>query len=189
MPNVLPRNTRAVLGAVLLAALLGAACTSRYRMELYYLADAERSRIDVEQALFTPATRLNDPLAVPDIVSGEGSTAVITVGKRGERYPGTGAYRALSFDQYLQYRIYLELPSPPWDGLPDTIPVVGRSYVRLMRFYERPPAERTYGPETGAFVIDSVRGSSLYGTFDGAQWVNGAGHRVGFEGRVKMRVK
>lgn len=181
--------------ALLLLALLLPTCSTRYRMDLYYLDDGARTKIDIDNATFTPDTRLNYPHDTPAIVRGDRSTAVIEVGMRGAPIDTGGLYQPLTFDRLIQYRIYLELPNTPFPNVPDTIPLDGNSYVRLMGFYEQTPNEKLYLPSTKVprdtdpiFVIDSVRSNNLYGTFHDAYWVNSKGDRIGFDGRLKMKL-
>lgn len=184
--------------ALWLAALLGilvilpVGCTSRYAMNLWLVRDlerAERAKIDVEETTFAPDTKLSDPNGTPWVVAGDRSTVVISLGMRGEPLE-RGSDIALGFDQYLKYRIYLELPSAPITA-PDTVPLAGNSVVRLMKFYEIPQTEKTYLPlgNQGIFIIDSVSSGNLFGTFDMAFWENMKGERIGFEGRLKFKVR
>lgn len=184
-----------VAGAVILALLLLAACASRYQMNVWLVNEPrpgvyERAKIDVEETNFAPNTRLNGHLETPNVLPGDRSTVIISLGMRGESLDRTGMDLALGFDQYLKYRIYLELPPSPITRS-DTVALAENSFVRLMKFYELPPQEKTFLPvgETGAFIIDSIASGDLFGTFHDAFWENASGKRLGFEGRVKFKIR
>ncbi len=182
-----------------LAALLGilavlpVGCTSRYTMNLWLVRDREqagRAKIDVEETSYAPDTKLSDPNGTPWVVAGDRSTVVISLGMRGEPIEQGAANIALGFDQYLKYRIYLQLPPAPIAAT-DTVPLAGNSVVRLMKFYEIPQIDKTYLPvgSAGSFIIDSVKSGSLFGTFEDAFWENIKGDRIGFEGRIKFKIR
>ena len=159
-------------------------CSSRYRLDMYYVEGELRKEVDVESTAFAINSQLNDPFGVPKVITGDRSTVVIYTGWRGD--PETGfAKFGLGFDEYIKYRIYLEMPILPKPGI---IPLEGNSFVRLMKFYEKPPDEKIFLPVSGQFVIDSVKSSDVYATFQNARWENKNGLPVEFAGRLKFPI-
>ncbi len=165
--------------------LLIGACTSRYRMDLYLVDDFHRYKMQVDQTAFAPNTNLNsNPYDTPKVVVGEKNTVMIATGRRGapeERVTELG----LGIDEYIIYRIYLELPANLEAG---NIPLAENSFVRLMKYFEIPVDEKIFLPVDGQFVIDSVRSGNLFGTFSNARWENQNGIPVGFAGRVRFKI-
>ena len=165
--------------------LLIGACTSRYRMDLYLVDDLHRYKMQVDQTAFARGTRLNsDPYGVPKVVVGDKSTVMIATGRRGapeDRVTELG----IGIDEYIIYRIYLELPADLTAG---EVPLIDNSFVRLMKYFEIPADEKIFLPVSGQFTIDSVRSGDLFGTFTNARWENQNGIPVGFAGRVRFKV-
>ena len=186
-------RTRWLAAALAAMMVLPIACTSRYRMNMWLVRgqeQAQRAKIDIEETAFAPDTRLSKSNGQPWVLTGDRSTVVISLGMRGEPLDRGAADIALGFDQYLKYRIYIELPPVPINA-PDTIPLQGNSIVRLMKFYEIPQNEKTYLPisNRGALIIDSISSGNLFGTFQDAFWENITGERIGFEGRLKFKIR
>ena len=172
---------------LLLASLVASGCTSRYRLDLFLVRGAERAKIDVEGSRYTIDSRLGNPFEAPRVVPGNASTVVIETGMRGQKMESPIPLTlGLGTDEYLRYAIYVELPSQP--PRPETIGLTENSFVRMLGHYEIPAREKVFLPESGQFVIDSVKSGSLYGTFRNAFWANEDGNRVGFDGRVKFKV-
>ena len=69
--------------ALLFTAAAIAACTSRYRLDLYMTLQGERKKVKVETTHYAPNTILNSPEEEQLILPGMRSTAVITTSMRG----------------------------------------------------------------------------------------------------------
>ncbi len=172
-------------GALALAAtLVIAGCVSRYRVDLYMLRGEERKKVDVEETAYAADSRLNDPIADPKVIPGTSSTIMISIGTRGGTSGGKDL--VLGFDEYLKYRIYVELPARP---APGSIDLVGHSFVQLLMRYELPPAQKIFLPQSGSFVVDSLKGSDLYATLNKGVWKNSVDTTVAFEGELKIKIK
>ena len=173
----------AALGLVVLLAL-SAGCVSRYRMDFYMVDGENRKKIEIEATEYTIDTRLNDPLAAPRLMPGSTSTVTISVGTRGDREGAKDL--VIAFDEYLKYRIYVELPSPLSAG---PVNLIGHSFVQLLKRYELPPEESAYLPVSGNFVIDSVKDSDMFATLQNGVWKNSIDSTVAFEGRLKIKIR
>ena len=175
---------RPVVLLIIAAVTLCAGCVSRYRTDLFYLDDSGRKKVKVEETSFTENSRLNLPYEGTKIIPGENGTVVITTGMRGDFLTGNRDL-AIGFDEYRKYQIFLDLPLPPQPG---TIELVDKSFVRLMKHYEKPAATKIYLPQSGTFVIDSVASGNLFGSIIDGRWLNQDSVQVGFEGQVKFKV-
>ena len=179
------RYVNPCLLGLLLVVLLLAACTSRYRMEMFMDTGDERKKVKVEEKEFFPNTVLNDPYADIKLLEGDGNCLIVTIGTRGDQVK-TDRIKNLMFeyDEYLKERIYFQLPS---ELRPMSINLTGKSFIQLLGRYDQPAETKIYVPQTGALVIDSLVGNKLYGTLNG-QYANNNGETVAFDGKFKVKV-
>lgn len=173
------------LSALMLLVLLTAACTSRYRLEMFMDTGDERRKVKVEEKEFFPNMVLNDPYADLKLLEGEGNCLIITIGTRGETVE-TDRIRNLVFeyDEYLKKRIYLQLPG---DLRPMSINLAGKSFIQLLGRYDQPADSKIFVPQTGTLVIDSLVDDKLFARLDG-QYAANTGETVAFDGRFKIKV-
>jgi len=172
-----------VLAVTALAVAIGG-CVSRYRMDLFMVHGENRQKVDIEATAYVIDTRLNDPLAENKLgPSTTSSTVTISVGTRGTQ---TDKDLVLGFDEYLKYRIFIEIPTPLTPG---PVELAGHSFVQMLKRYELPPEQKLYKPVSGRFVVDSVRESDLYASLQDGLWKNSIDSTVAFEGRLKIKIK
>ena len=174
-----------LLIAFLTATFALSSCTSRYTMDLYLLSGTKATRIDVEQTQFAGMTVLGSPLAEEKIVQGMGNTIMIGTGARGEREAKESQYDVFAFDEYLRYRIYIQLPVT-LDRR--TVPLQGNSFAEVLGRYDQPPEANVFLAESGSFVVDSVAAKHLFGTIKKGIFANSKGGKVTFDGRFKVKV-
>ncbi len=166
--------------AFLMVTLVG--CASRYRLEMFLTADETRRKMKVEGTEYI-ANALINPTADEKTSAGPGNCIMLILGTRGERGK-TPQYSAISYDEYLLYRLYLQLPAEP---KPSAIPLIGNSFVQLIGRYDQPAEAKLFLPEFGTLVIDSVTSKHLYGTIDG-RFNNTQGEPLAVDGKFKVKV-
>ncbi len=168
---------------VLLTSMLLVGCASRYRLDLYLTGENVRTKVKVEQTQHIPGTVLGDPYRDPRILSGDGSTALVTMGFRGESFSGFTHF-GIGFDQYVRHRLYLQLPAVPES---DTIALLENSFMQMLGQYDITEQDKIFLPVEGLFVIDSVTSDRLFGTISGT-FENPQKVPVSLDGRFKMKL-
>jgi len=167
--------------SVLLAAL--SACTSRYRVELFLVQGEQRTEVKVEKTEYFVGAVLGDQAPPDNIVPGDGNCLVLIAGCRG-RSVADDAQDLISFDRYVRYQIFLQLPAQPE---PDTLTLEGISFVHQLGRYEMATEDKVYLPLQGHLVIDSLSGDRLFGTLDG-RYQSRLDEIVTFQGQFKAKV-
>jgi hypothetical protein len=167
-----------VMGLLLL--LLG--CTSRYRLDLYLIRGENRKKVKVESTQFIREAVLGNPYSRDKVVNGKGNCVVLTTGTRGERVGGE-ASDFISWDRYLRYDIYLQLPLDRPSG---SIPLKNNAFLSLLGQFARPADETVYIATGGQLIVDSVTDKRLFATIDG-QFANAVGEPVSFKGQFKVK--
>ncbi|MEW6051918.1 MAG: hypothetical protein AB1644_12770 [Candidatus Zixiibacteriota bacterium] len=168
--------------SIAMIAVVAAGCASRYRLELFLTAEESRRKIKVEGTEYI-ANALIDPTSDEKTAAGPGNCIVLILGARGERGK-TPQYSAISYDEYLLYRVYLQLPVEP---KPSTIPLSGNAFVQLIGRYDQPVEAKLFLPDYGTLVVDSISSHHLFGTIDG-RFKNSRGEPLTVDGKFKVRV-
>jgi hypothetical protein len=145
-------------------------------------ADESRRKMKLEGTEYSTGGMINftgETILQP----GPGNCITLTLATRGKRNTAP-AYAALWYDEYLVYRVYLQLPPTV---TPATIPLTGNSLVYLVGRYDQPSESKRYLPTGGTFVVDSLTAHQLYGTIEG-QFANPANQSVAVDGKFKVRI-
>ncbi len=171
----------ACLGLALVILLAG--CTSRYRLSLYLLQGETKDQVKVEKTEYAVGAVLAEPTAREKIIPGAGNCLILITGSRG-RTLDTQAEDLISFDRYVRYRVFLQLP--PVVG-PGTVALPGNSFVQMMGRYERSAEDKMYLPRDGSLSVDSLSGKRLFGTLDG-RFENRQGESIAFQGQFKAKI-
>jgi hypothetical protein len=174
-----------LLTALVTAILTLISCASRYAMDLYLISGEKSQKVKVEQTQFAAMTVLASPYAEEKIVQGMGNTLMIGTGSRGARGPKISQYDVLRFDEYLRYRIYIQLPKTLERG---SVSLPGNSFAQVLERYDKPQEENIFLAESGNFVLDSVVSRYLFATLQQGVFTNSKGSKVTFDGRCKVRV-
>jgi hypothetical protein len=182
LPNSLKSYNWLPVILILLAVVFGA-CTSRYRLDLFQVADGERKKVKIEQTQYVPGTVLSMLNGEIKVVPGDGNVVVVTTGTRGGQTKREVEY-VLSFDEYLRCRLHFQLAWPLKAG---TVDLPGNAYLQLMGQYEWPPDARIFSPESGQLVVDSVTSKNLYATVNGL-FRNNADMTYEFDGSFKVKI-
>lgn len=169
--------------AVLIAVVVG--CVSRYRLDLYLETQQKPTKVKIEQTNYVPGTVLLDPYAEKKIVSGDGSTAVLTVGFRGKEVTGLKNL-GIGFDEYIKYLLFFQLPSVPKTAAINL--TTKNSFVQLLGHYELRQDQKIFLPTSGTLTIDSVSSGNLYCTING-QYENAEKNPVHIYGRFKVKTQ
>ncbi len=107
------RQTQHWITALALAALVVlAACTARYRLDLFEIRNDKSRKIKVEKTEYVIDGALNAPYEPDKVVPGQGNCIVLYTGTRGEKNEVEFG-SVVGYDSYLRYRIFLQLPSQP----------------------------------------------------------------------------
>lgn len=177
--------SRRPLNTVLLLSLLwlSAACTSRYRLELFMGIEGEQTRVRIESARFVPNTRLGTPFSDRKLLPGETATVLVRMSVRGATLPHALLSNALQFDENLQSDLYLELDQPPAAG---SWPLANRSFVQVLGRFDRPLEEKIFMPDDfGSATLDSVTTKYLFISVRGT-YVSQAGQHLNLTGSVRV---
>ncbi|MDH4158487.1 MAG: hypothetical protein OEW00_14555 [candidate division Zixibacteria bacterium] len=158
-------------------------CASRYRLDLFMVIDGRDKKVSVEHTEYIIDARFNDPFADNKIAAGEGAVVVLTTGTRGKMLK-SAVSDLFGFDEYLTCRLYLQVANPP---APDSLDVVGNSFVYLLKRYDWAPEAKVFLPQSGYLVIDSVASASIFGTVS-ADYENNGGIPLSFKGRFKVKI-
>ena len=172
--------TWAITTAALLAA---AACTSRYRLEMFTVSEGHRSKIKVEKTEYVKGAVLGDPASRDKMVRGDGNCLVLVTGARGtavDSHPED----IISFDRYERFQVFLQLPATLG---PVSIPLKSHSFVNQLGRYEIGDESRMYFPLDGNLVTDSLAHNRLFGTVDG-NYENSQHDTLSFQGKFKAKV-
>jgi len=170
---------------LLLVILLSfAACTSRYKYDLYQTADEIRRKVKVEETKFIPNAVLGDPNGPNKFVTGAGNTIVVTTGTRGLTHE-TDNYTVLRFDEYLRCDIYIELSNPV---ATESIQLTDHSYLLIRGRYDQPAGSKLFQPESGTLTVDSLRGDHMFTTLRGL-YRNAEKVPLTFDGNVKIKYR
>jgi hypothetical protein len=168
---------------ILLATTLLVACASRYRRDLYLVHGQEQSKVRVEKTEYVIDGILGTPLSQDKVIEGPGNCVILTTGSRGE-VTGQDDPGLVDYNQYLRYKIFLQLPSRPHLG---KLPLENNSFVQLLGYYELPVEEKTFIARSGEFSVDSLTDKHLFGSIDGS-YRNYLDQPVAFRGEFKVKI-
>jgi len=163
--------------------LLG--CASRYRLELDVIEAGEKRRVQVEETQFARGAVLGDPMSDSEIQPGDGNCVIATVGARMRSSESRGKYEVFSYDEHLQYRLFLQLPAKLTAG---ELQLAGNSFVQAMGRYELGRAEKIFSQGSGKLTVDSLAHSRAFFTIDG-RYLNQSGTALEVKGEFKVKVK
>ena len=138
------------------------ACVSRYHLDLYLTSQGFTEKMKIEETRLLMDHGLADPYAREKVQPDSTTVLMIQTGVRWDHVEEKRRFM-LGFDEYLQLRFYMVLPPLP---SVDTIPVADRSLVHVLGRYDLPAESNIFLPDTGRFVIDSVRSDSYFCTIN-----------------------
>ncbi len=175
-------SKRLISGLFLASLLLSGCFLSRYRLELFLTRESHTKKVKVEQAEFLERTVLDDPQGKRKVIPGPGNVIVVTTGTRW-KVPHEYTGLLLGADDYLRYRLYLQLPP---EVRKDSLTLANNSFVFLLGHYDLPMSSKVYFPQNGFFLIDSVTSKFLFGTIDGT-YRSEEGFTLTFNGQFKVK--
>ena len=168
---------------ILLVTIFTAACSSRYRRDLYLVEGQEQSKVKVEKTEYIIDGILGSPNDPDKVVAGPGNCVILTTGSRG-KVSGGEEPGLVDYNQYLRYKIFLQLPS----RLQLTkLPLENNSFVQLLGYYELPADQKIYLARSGEFSVDSLTDKHLFGSIDGS-FENSRNEPVAFKGEFRVRI-
>ncbi|RKX26034.1 MAG: hypothetical protein DRP45_04540 [Candidatus Zixiibacteriota bacterium] len=176
------KRIHAVVSVVVVLLFTMAACTSRYRLDLFVEHGEFKKRIKVEKTKYMNGGVLSSPWADRKIVNGPGNCVVLITGARGHRIK-SASYDLMEYDRYIKYKIFLQMPSRLAPGV---LPLKNNSFVQLMGQFELEPEKKMFIAQEGTLTIDSLAGKRLFGTIDG-MFANKQGESVLLEGQFKVK--
>ncbi len=170
---------------ILLTVTVSVACISRYRTSLYMVTDSGEDKIKVEQTEYVVGAVINDPYAEQKIVKGEGNCIILHTGTRGKGLKSNLTETLfLSYDEYLQTLIYVQLPAEPQPGPLD---LADRSFVQILGRYEQPTETKIFLPSNGELTIDSITNDRMFCALDG-EYRNNSGDSLTYRGTFKIKI-
>ena len=172
-----------IAAVVVTLALIG--CSSRYRLNLAVIDGGEHRQVQVEQTQFARRAVLGDPRSESQILPGEGNCIIVAAGARKRSPTSAGKYEVLTYDEHLQYRLYIQLPANLSVG---RLPLADHSFVQIMGRYELRHEEKLFAQASGTLVIDSLARRRAFISIDG-QFQNQSGTTIGVKGEFKVKVK
>ncbi len=164
---------------------LGPACISRYRTDLYMVTESGQDKIKVEQTEYVVGAVISDPYAEQKIVQGDGNCIILHTGTRGKGLKSdlTETW-FLSYDEYFQTLIYIELPPEPQAGEFD---LADRSFVQILGRYEQSAETKIFLPSDGELTIDSIANQRMFCALDG-EYRNNSGDSLTYRGKFKIKI-
>ncbi len=174
--------TRNIL-VLFLATTFLAACASRYRRDLFLVQGEKQNKVKVEKTEYVIDGILGTPLDRDKIVAGPGNCVILTTGSRGE-VSGEDEPGLVDYNQYLRYKIFLQLPSRLQLG---KLPLENNSFVQLLGYYELAAEEKMFLARSGEFSVDSLTDKHLFGSMDGT-YRNNLNKPVTFRGEFKIKI-
>jgi hypothetical protein len=172
------------MGLTILAlAILLAACTSRYRLDLFLVDGEARTKVKVEKTEFMAGAVLGDPMSRDKVESGDGNCLVLITGSRG-RTLDAKTRDLISYDRYIRYRLFVQLAAMVEAG---PTALKDNSLLQMMGRYELDAEDKLYYPTGGEMIVDSLADNKLFGTIDG-RFENRQGDAVALEGRFKVKI-
>jgi hypothetical protein len=168
---------------IIVLACLAVGCSSRYRLDFFLVQDEVKEKIKIEMTEYALGAVLADPMSREKVEPGDGNCLILVTGSRG-RTIDKEAEDLVSFDRYVRYRVFVQLPEGIESG---RVTLTDNSFVQLLGRYERPAEDKMYLPRDGELVVDSLAGKRLYGSLNGS-FENRLGELVGFEGRFKAKI-
>ncbi len=175
-----------MLGILFLVSLMTvlAACTSRYRLDLFFEERGRQFRVEVERSEYYLDAAVGDPYTQPRLEEGTTTVALLHLSVSGRPFMDTVEQKFVMDDQ-LRCRLYVELP----EGWPREPFALGdRSILQVLGRYEWPPEELIFPAQSGTATIDSVTSDQLYLTLTDGRYVNSVGRDVSLYGQVKFRI-
>ena len=169
--------------AILILIMLAAACTSRYRLDLFLTEGDTRTKVKVEKTEFMAGAVLGDPMSRDKVEPGDGNCLVLITGSRG-RAVDTETSSLVTYDRYVRYRLFVQLAATVEVG-PTTLK--DNSLLQMMGRYELDAEDKLYYPTGGEMIVDSLAGNKLFGAIDG-RFENSKGETVALEGRFKAKI-
>lgn len=172
-----------IAAVVVTLALIG--CSSRYRLNLAVIEGGEHRQVQVEQTQFARRAVLGDPRSETQILPGEGNCVIVIAGARKRTLTSAGKYEVLTYDDHLQYRLYVQLPANLSAG---RLPLADYSFVQIMGRYELRQEEKFFTQATGTLVIDSLAHRRAFISIDG-EFQNQSGATIEVKGEFKVKIK
>jgi hypothetical protein len=170
--------------ALLATFVLVAACTAKYRLDLFEVRDEVSRKIKVEKTEYMVDGVLNSPFESDKVVPGTGNCIVLYTGARGESSE-VGFGNLMGYDRYLRYKIFLQLPTHPEA---QTYNLPNNAFVQLLGRYEAAPEDNVYLATEGTLAVDSIPKHRLFGTINGT-FKNAAGNQISFQGKFKVKIR
>ena len=178
-------TSRSIRIAAIVAVISMVGCMSRYRLDLAVIESGEKHHVQVEQTQFARRTVLGDPASESQILPGGANCLIVTVGARKRSSTTQGKYEVLSYDEHLQYRLYLQLPAKLAVG---TLPLTDHAFAQIMGRYELSKEEKLFAQSSGNVKIDSLSHNRAYLSIDG-EFRNLPGQTVAIKGEFKVKIK
>ena len=168
---------------LLLLTILAAACTSRYRLDLFLVQGEDRTKVKVEKTEFMVGAVLGDPISRDKIEPGDGNVLVLITGSRG-RTLNANTRDLINYDRYTRYRLFVQLAATVEPG---STQLEGNSLIQMMGRYELDAEDKLYYPTGGQLVVDSLADNKLFGTID-SRFENRHGEAVALVGKFKAKI-
>ena len=180
--NLMRQNLLLCFPLVLI--LILPSCSKKYSTSMETIIQGTARNGSVEEVKFFPRSRLGVPFSRNQIEPGSNNCLIVTSTCRGKTTDDPLA-ALLAYDQYLVYRIFLEVPDPVTVARHD---LLDRSFVQLAGAFELPPEDKIYYPDSGYVGIESIDGDKLFGVLKGS-FKNTKGEEVRFTGTFRARVR
>lgn len=175
---------KSMLPVFVLLIVIAAACSSRYRLELFLAYGEVNSRVNIESTEFVVRSIINDPFAEQKLRVGEGNCLIVITETRGDAVPSKN-WAFLGFDERLRCRLYVELPEEWSIGSYD---LEEHSFVNVLGRYHQPAGTKIFLADSGALVIDSLKSDYLYATVNGS-FRNDESAELMYQGQFRARYR
>lgn len=167
--------------AIFLVILAG--CISRYRMDLFLIAEGEPQKLKIEESTLVPNSVIGDPYADVKLRPGSHHTLKLITSMRGKPLYSRPEM-VISLDEYFRCCFFVHLPAQP---RAESITLEDQSFVQVLGQWEVPSEEKIFLPVSGNLVVDSVASKKLYATIEG-RFENRSGKSLEYRGQFKASI-
>jgi len=149
-----------VVAVLFLFASVCAACSAKYRANLYAVTESGRTTLKPTEMFYVAGVGISSPLADAYLLPATGYLAGAAYSVRDTGTVGGGIDQGiLQYRKRTDYRMFLPLPERLTPG---PVTLDNSAFVRDFSNVEVPLTERTYLYSGGSFSIDSIKSSDLY---------------------------
>lgn len=172
-----------ILAGLLILPLIGAACSSRYRMSLYLVETPLRRRVVIREAFYVKGLAVSSAFSADFLMPGPGTLCAVAFFTRETGDLNAGPSNLIGFRAHNEYRLIAPLPQNPAVG---PLNLTNNTFVRKLSFEETDEASRIFLFSSGQMTLDSTKKSDWFTTI-AATFRSQGGDSVRLEGQIRLK--